>query len=127
MKIQRDEGVWLRKKAKTGFRGYPIGTVAFHGPDERRATKASVAVLPGPGEDPTALRRWFCEGADARRDQKTLAEATAFLKSHAVRSIGMVAEIIGCPHEEGVDYEGDTCPAGPFWAGRDRWAGLNAR
>jgi hypothetical protein len=31
--------------------------------------------------------------------------------------------IIGCPHEEGIDYEGATCPACPFWAGRDRWTG----
>jgi hypothetical protein len=30
--------------------------------------------------------------------------------------------IIGCPHEEGVDYpEGKYCPQCPYWAGRDRW------
>jgi hypothetical protein len=33
----------------------------------------------------------------------------------------MTDQIIGCPHEEGIDYEGATCPACPFWAGRDRW------
>jgi hypothetical protein len=32
--------------------------------------------------------------------------------------------IIGCPHEEGVDYpEGQSCPRCPFWAHRDRWSG----
>jgi hypothetical protein len=35
----------------------------------------------------------------------------------------MTDRIIGCPHEEGIDYEGDTCPARPLWAGRDRWTG----
>jgi hypothetical protein len=35
----------------------------------------------------------------------------------------MTDRIIGCPHEEGIDYEGAACPACPFWAGRDRWTG----
>lgn len=26
---------WLSKKSKAGGRGYPIGTVAFYGPDDR--------------------------------------------------------------------------------------------
>jgi len=56
---------------------------------------------------------------------RVLSEVAVFLKSHAVRSVGMVEGIIGCPHEEGVDYpEGEACPACPFWAGRDRWTGL---
>ena len=47
-----------------------------------------------------------------------------FLKAHGVRSIGMFDRIIGCPHEEGIDYpDGQACPACPFWAGRDRWSG----
>jgi hypothetical protein len=41
-----------------------------------------------------------------------------------VRSLVMAPRILGCPHEEGVDYpEGSVCPSCPFWAGRDRWAG----
>jgi hypothetical protein len=33
----------------------------------------------------------------------------------------MVKEMLGCPHEEGIDYpEGEACPACPFWAGRER-------
>jgi hypothetical protein len=35
----------------------------------------------------------------------------------------MVDRIIGCLHEEGIDYHGPTCPLYPFWAGRDRWTG----
>jgi hypothetical protein len=35
----------------------------------------------------------------------------------------MVDRVIGCPHEEGIDYEGPTCPHCPYWAGRDRWTG----
>ena len=29
--------------------------------------------------------------------------------------------IIGCPHEEDIDYQGPVCPKCPFWANRDRW------
>jgi hypothetical protein len=34
----------LQKKAKRGFKGYPIGTVAFYGPDNRFASKIAAAV-----------------------------------------------------------------------------------
>jgi len=39
------------------------------------------------------------------------------------KSVVMTDRIIGCPHEEGIDYEGSTCPDCPFWVGRDRWTG----
>ena len=31
----------------------------------------------------------------------------------------MTDRIIGCPHEEGIDYEGSVCPRCEFWANRD--------
>jgi hypothetical protein len=118
----RDEGKWLHKKAKKGARAYPVGTIAFYGPDDRRATKVAAAVIEHEGEAASELRRWTTDAGDPRAGVP--AEITAFLKSHAVRSVAMVDRIIGCPHEEGVDYpEGGECPACPFWAGRDRWTG----
>ncbi len=36
----------------------------------------------------------------------------------------MTGAIIGCPHEEGIDYpDGEVCPQCPFWARRDRFTG----
>jgi hypothetical protein len=59
-----------------------------------------------------------------RRSDAIFAEIAALLRGHEVHSIAMVAGILGCPHEEGIDYpEGSTCPDCPYWAGRDRWAG----
>jgi hypothetical protein len=59
-----------------------------------------------------------------RYDQTIGAEILAFIKSHQVKSVVMTDRIIGCPHEEGVDYpEGMECPECPFWVGRDRWSG----
>src|SRR6516162_4849664 len=38
----------LSKRAKRGFRGYPLATVALYGPDDRTATK--LAIREGPGQ-----------------------------------------------------------------------------
>jgi len=114
-------GKRLAKKAKRGFRGYPVGTIAFYGPDNRRASKVAVSVIPAEGREPV-LERWFSEGSDVRTDPG-IAQIEAFLARSEVRSVAMTAGIIGCPHEEGIDYEGPTCPRCPYWAGRDRWTG----
>ncbi|HEX7362293.1 MAG TPA: hypothetical protein VF283_17515 [Bryobacteraceae bacterium] len=53
-------------------------------------------------------------------------EILAFLRQHGAKSIAMADRIIGCPHQEGIDYpEGEVCPQCPFWAHRDRWTGEN--
>jgi len=123
MKIGPQPDKWLRKKAKQGMRGYPVGTIAFYGPDNRRASKVAVSVIAEEGAEPK-LHRWFSEAGDLRTDKITLVEIAAHLRQHSVRSVAMVDEIIGCPHEEGIDYPmGEDCPTCPYWKGRDRWTG----
>jgi len=71
----------LKKKARRGFRGYPVATVTFYGP-------------------------------------------TDFVQRHGVSSVATTDRIIGCPHEEGIDYpDGEVRPQSPFWANRNRWTG----
>ena len=124
MKTGSQAKKWLEKKGKRGLRGYPIGTVAFYGPDNRRATKVAVGVLSAPKTEPTALHRWFVEAGDVRTDESVLAEVVSFLQEQGVHSVAMADRIIGCPHEEGIDYpEGEVCPQCPYWAGRNRWTG----
>jgi len=113
----------LRKKARRGFRGYPVATLAFYGPDDTRATKLAVSIVPAQDVEVTDLRRWFSEESDIRNDAGVAEEVLAFIDTAGAKTVAMVDRIIGCPHEEGVDYEGSTCPACPFWAGRDRWTG----
>ncbi len=84
----------LRKKARKGLRGWPIATVAFYGPNLHQATKAAVGIVP-----------------------------LEFIEEHQVRSVAISDGIIGCPHQEGIDYEGEWCPVCEFWHGRDRFAG----
>jgi len=59
-----------------------------------------------------------------RMDKAILKEVMDFLQEHAVQRVMMVDRIIGCPHEEGVDYPlGEKCPHCPYWTNRDRWTG----
>jgi hypothetical protein len=113
----------LSKKAKRGLRGWPLATVAFYGPNDTMATKLAVGIVPSEGAEATDLRRWFSQEADIRGDNRVAEEVLVFIEAAGAKSVVMTDGIIGCPHEEGIDYEGATCPACPFWAGRDRWTG----
>ena len=112
----------LTKKARRGMRGYPLGSVAYYGPDDKRATKVAVGIQLSQDTD-MEMRRWFVETDDARTDPVILAEVVAHFEANGVKSVAMVDRIIGCPHEEGVDYEGEYCPVCTFWIGRDRFTG----
>jgi hypothetical protein len=111
----------LRKKAKRGFRGYPVATVTFYGPDDQVATKVAVGIIDGEGGAVVALERWLSDGSDIRLDDTVELAVVDFIRSHAVHTVVMTDGIFGCPHEEVVDYpEGASCPRCPYWAGRDR-------
>jgi hypothetical protein len=94
----------LRKSAKRGFRGYPIATVALYGPDDPTATKLTVGIVPAEHPAAADLRRWFSAAADIRYDAGVAEEVLAFIDAVGARSIVMTDRIIGCPHEEGIDY-----------------------
>jgi hypothetical protein len=114
----------LAKRAKKGFRGWPLATVALYGPDDTMATKLTIGIVPAEDAEVTDLRRWLSKDhTDIRGDLGVTGEALAFITEAGARSVAMTDRIIGCPHEEGIDYEGSTCPLCPFWAGRDRWTG----
>jgi hypothetical protein len=118
----------LEKRARRGFHGYPVATVAFYGPDDQHATKVAVGIVPAEGAEADPLERWFSEQADARSDPDIARRIGEFIETHAAKSVVLVDRIIGCPHEEGVDYPAATaCLQCPFWARRDRWSGESLR
>jgi hypothetical protein len=85
------------------------------------ASKVAVAVIVAPDTEPVALRRWFAESGDVRNDAATFEQIAFFLRGHKVRTVAMAEGMMGCPHEEGIDYpQGEACPECPFWVGRDR-------
>jgi hypothetical protein len=121
-KNRRQSSAWMRRKAKQGFRGYPVATIAFYGPTADLATKVVVSITRDEGHPVDPLERWFSEDGDVRNDIAIGEKIIAFLKEHNARSVIATDALIGCPHEEGIDYpEGKSCPQCPYWAGRDRF------
>ena len=111
----------LSKRARKGDKGYPIATVAFYGPDNLRASKVVCAIIKSDGADADPIRKWFTT-SDARKVEDILGEILIFVKENSANSVVMANEIIGCPHEEGIDYpEGKPCPSCLYWKNRDRF------
>jgi hypothetical protein len=115
----------LKKKAKRGMRGWPVATIAFYGPDLSRATKAAVGILPAEDAEPSEMRDWKVETGDARTDLSVIGEMLEFIESQGALTVIISDGIVGCPHQEGIDYEGEWCPNPDcaFWHGRDRFTG----
>jgi hypothetical protein len=113
----------LEKKARKRSVGYPIATVSYYGPTDKLATKVAVGIV-GEWEKVIALEHWFSSAQDIRLDEEICSQMVEFIERHKAYRVVMTDRIIGCPHEEGIDYpEGQPCPHCPFWAGRDRWTG----
>lgn len=95
---------------------FPIGTLAYYGPDDRVTTKIAAGVVEYAGADPI-IRRWG--GSDVATSPKVQQEIEAFFLEYGVKNIAISDGILGCPHEEGMDYPvGEDCPFCPFWKGR---------
>lgn len=115
----------LIKKSKKGFTGYPMATAAFYGPTNKRASKIVIAIIEFENQEPVEIRKWFSEkDEDIRFNTKSCKEIIEFVRSYQVKSVGISDHIIGCPHEEGIDYPEDQhCPECIFWIGKNRWTG----
>jgi hypothetical protein len=123
MKIKR-KPTRLEKKARRGQRGYPVATIAFYGPDASRASKVAVGIVRTEDAEPTEMKRWFSDTGDVRRDAAIGDEIIEFIEEHGAKTVAMSSGIIGCPHEEGIDYPDDeVCRQCPYWANRDRLSG----
>ena len=113
----------LRKRARKGLRGWPIATVAFYGPNLSQATKVAVGIVPSEHAEAAELRDWKVDRGDIRSDPDIGREILEFIEGHQARSVAITDGIIGCPHQEGIDYDGEWCPVCEFWHGRDRFTG----
>jgi SEC-C motif len=95
---------------------YPIGTIAFYGPDDKTTTKVCAAVIVREDTEPV-LKRWV--GTDVATSPKVQKELQEFFQQHGVQAVAMSEGNMGCPHEEGEDFPvGEDCPFCPFWRGK---------
>ena len=92
-------------------------------PELEQATKVTVGVVPSENAEVAELRDWKVNRGDIRRDPGIARKILEFIEKHRVLSVAMTDTIIGCPHQEGMDYEGEWCPVCEFWHGRDRFTG----
>ena len=96
---------------------YPLGTLIPYGPDLKRATKLTVCIIPTLGAEPTAVQRWHVKTGEIREDSKTALEIEAFFAEHEVVSRLDAPEIMGCEHEEGIDFPlGGFCTKCAMWS-----------
>ncbi len=112
----------LRKLAKRREKGYPIATIIFYGPDDKKASKVVLGIIASEEAEPQ-LHKWFRKSpnADLRYDIDLQNTWLEIIRREGVHRVAMIEEINGCPHEEGVDYAlGEVCPECPFWADRQR-------
>jgi hypothetical protein len=95
---------------------YPIGTVALYGPNDKMTTKIAAGVILHAEADPIVMR-WV--GTNVTTNPKVQKEMQEFFEQHGVKSVALVEENMGCPHEEGEDFPvGEDCPFCPFWKGK---------
>ena len=114
----------LRSKARRGSQGFPLATIAYYGPDNLKATKVVVGVMAYEGAEPNPLERWISASRDVRIDAEINKSIYYLLLGHTVKTVIIADRILGCPHEEGIDYPvGEPCPNCLYWANRDRFSG----
>ena len=107
---------------RRGATRFPIATIAAYGPDNTRATKLVVSIIQRMDREPREMRTWTSDAADIRADEAISAEVRAFTARHRVKQVVASPGIIGCPHQEGIDYPmGRSCPQCAFWVGIDRF------
>ena len=100
IRTMHHKALWpLTKRASKGFRGHPIATIAFYGPDDRRASKVAVGIIPteGTSSNSTLHGRLRCRTglSDARMKR---ASTTHSASARAVRSgaTGIAGQESGC-------------------------------
>jgi hypothetical protein len=106
----------LEHRARKGFKGYPLGIIAFYGFDNQSAAKAVIGIIKEAGDAPKQIKKWESEKGDLRRDVPTIKELFKYIEAHNVQSVALTPGIYYCPHEPGIDFpEGESCPHCPFW------------
>ena len=103
----------LEKRAKKQFHGYPMATVIYYGPTNQVATKVVISIH-DERDEIIEQQKWFSE-KDLRWDEEINSQILDFINCQHAQSVAMPDKILGCPHEEGIDYpNGEVCPECPY-------------
>jgi hypothetical protein len=95
---------------------FPLGTLAYYGPDNIITTKIVAGVLYSEDAKPI-IRRYVA--SDCLQNERIWQQISDFFEDHGVKTVLNPGGNIGCPHEECKDYpRGDECPFCPYWTGK---------
>jgi len=95
---------------------YPIATLIYYGPDDQTVTKIAVGIIESEDAEPI-MERWI--GPDVMTNPEVQAQIAGFIEAHGVQNVAVTDGVLGCPHEEGIDFpKGHECPYCPFWRGK---------
>jgi hypothetical protein len=64
----------------------------------------AVAIFRNEASKNEILERFFSEGNDVRFEETVFTQIRPLIELHGVQSVAMSDRIIGCPHEDGIDY-----------------------
>lgn len=107
----------LERRAQKGFRGYPLGIIAFYGHTDNIATKAVIGIVKEAGGSPQHIKKWVYDKGDLRKDVASIKELFRYIEAHNVLSVALTPGIYYCPHEPGIDFpEGGSCSLCSFWS-----------
>jgi len=107
----------LERRAQEGFQGYPLGIIAFYGPDDKTATKAVIGIVKAAGNSPENIKKWIFEKGDLRKDVPSIKELFRYIEAYRVVSVALTPGIYYCPHEPGIDFpDGGSCSRCSFWS-----------
>ena len=94
-------------------KGLPIGILTYFGPDNKTITKIVAIIVEKSNVEPL-LRKWI--KPEILSDPGVATEIGQYFLDHNTKDIVIAEGVLGCPHEEGVDYpKGEDCPQCPYW------------
>ena len=125
MPVSKNRRKSKKSQSQKQKRSRLIMTVALYGPNDTVATKMVASVVNENSGDIKEMEKWFSNDAeDVREIDQVVRGLAGMVEKWNLSTIVAPDKIIGCPHEEGIDYEeGASCPKCPYWAGRDRFTG----
>jgi len=82
-------------------------------PTRAAPRKVVVSIIPNEDAEPSEMRDWQIVHGDVRKKPEIVAEMITFMESHGARSTLMASGLMGCPHQEGIDYARFTAQAYP--------------
>lgn len=102
-----------------------VVTVALYGKNDRVASKLVATARHMGSNKIKEMEKWYSDtDVDVREIPDVVKELGAFIGKWNPKTVRALDQILGCPHEEGIDYpENESCPECPFWAHRDRFTG----